>query len=766
MKKKSFLGYALLCMSFMHTVHAEPVKKIHVEGNSRLDKEAVIDYLPFNIGDNPTRIQVDSAVKALLGSDLFSNVQISSNGNGNYKVAVVENPIIAHIYFEGNDRYDDKTLEAEVVLHEGAMLTDARVKTSLLRLRDLYTKSGRFQASISPEIVERDDNRVDFIFKVSEGDVVYIQDINFLGNNAFSDSKLQSVIETSEDAWWRFFTSTSTYDEDRLAVDKSKLIEYYQQKGYIDFAVESATAELNAERDGFVVKFIVNEGKRYSIHNVTVNDTFTAVDKDEILEQIDQSDGDYYNRVDIRKNEEDIVLLLSDKGYPFVDVQGSVKRIDDNTIDLTYNITETEPAYIERIDVSGNSRTLEEVIRRRLSIVEGDALNRSLLQKSERDLRGTAYFSKVDFIERAGSQDGSVNMTVDVEEQSTGDVTFGVGFSTNDGPLGEISLSEKNFLGQGQQVRVGAVASGRRKEFDLSFTEPYLFGRDLSGGFDLYHTTTNYRQEASFQEQNSGFVLRSGFMIAEDLSLKPRYRLNFDEITNLAPGVSSVVQDSANRGGLIGSSLGYELIYDKRDDYLAPTEGYLLKLNNDLSGLGGDVKAGKAIASGQVFYTPIHDFTFSFEAEGGAVLPFGGYDLRIIDRHLLGGVSFRGFDVAGIGPRFIPTSGGAVLNDDAVGGSYFAVIRSEMLFPIPGLDDAGISGALFNDTGSLWGLDNIPNLNSQGTIEQSASIRSAVGLGINWRSPVGPIRLDFAQPFLKETYDKTQIFRFSAGSRF
>ena len=765
MDRKLLIGLFVFCTGFVQVLNAEPIKDIYVSGNSRLDKEAIINYLPFNVGDNPSREQVDSGVKALLRSDLFSNVKIASNGQGIYKISVVENPIIAKIYFEGNDRYDDETLGSEVVLREGAMLTEARVKTSLLRLRELYTKSGRLQASITPEMVEHDDNRIDFIFKITEGEVVYVENINFLGNHAFSDSKLRAMIETSEDAWWRFFSSSSTYDEDRLSLDKSKLMEFYQQKGYIDFAIESATAELNAERDGFVVKFVVNEGKRYSINNVRVNDSLTSVDKQEIFDEIDQSKGDYYNRSDVRKNEEDIVLLLSDKGYPFVDVQGNVKRTGDDTIDLVYDITETAPAYIERIEVSGNSRTLEEVIRRRLSIVEGDPLNRSLLQKSERDLRATGYFSKADFIERPGSQDGKVNMTVDVEEQSTGDVTFGVGFSTNDGPLGEISLSEKNFLGKGQKVRVGALLSGRREEFDLSFTEPYLFGRDLSGGVDLYHTTSNYRQEASFEEQSSGFVLRSGFMIIDDLSLSPRYRLNFDEIKNLASNVSAVIQDSANRGGLVGSSLGYEVVYDKRDDILAPTEGYILRLNNDLSGFGGDVKAAKAVVSGRILYTPVSNFTFSFEGESGAVVPFSNYDLRIIDRHLLGGASFRGFEVAGLGPRFIPAAG-QVLNDDAVGGSYFSVARSELTFPIFGLEDSGISGAVFNDTGSLWGLDNIPNLNSQGVVKKRASLRSSVGLGINWVSPVGPIRLDFTQPFLKEDYDRTEIFRFSGGSRF
>ena len=400
-----------------------------------------------------------------------------------------------------------------------------------------------------------------------------------------------------------------------------------------------------------------------------------------------------------------------------------------------------------------------------MSIVEGDPLNRSLLQKSERDLRGTGYFSKADFIERPGSQNGNTNMTIDVEEQSTGDVTFGLGFSTNNGPLGEISLSERNFLGRGQSVRLGALLSGRREEIDFSFTEPYLFGRDLSGGFDIYHITSNFRQEASFEEQSSGFVLRSGFMVAEDLSLRPRYRLNFDKISSVEPNVSAIIKESADRGGLIGSSLGYELVYDKRDDFVAPSEGYLLRLNNDFSGLGGDVKAIKAIASGTVFFTPANEFTFSFEVEGGAIVPFGGYNLRIIDRHLLGGASFRGFDIAGIGPRFQPSPGQG-LNDDAIGGNYFTVVRSELSFPIPWLEDAGISGALFNDTGSLWGIDNIPNISNQGTVEKGTTLRSSVGLGINWRSPVGPIRLDFAKAILKQDYDRTQFFRFSAGSRF
>ncbi|MEM6603295.1 MAG: outer membrane protein assembly factor BamA [Pseudomonadota bacterium] len=746
-------------------VAAETVKNFAVNGNSRLDKEAIIRYLPFSIGDNPDIQQIDSGVKALLASDLFSNVQITSDGVGNYLIDVVENPIIAKLYFDGNDRYDDDTLRSEVLLKEGAMMTDARVKASMLRLQDLYKRAGRYSTEVVPKIVKKPDNRVDFVFEIEEGEVVYIEDISIIGNRAFSDSRLRGIIDTKEDHWWRFFSSDSTFDEDRLAVDKSKLVEFYEEKGFADFIVESATATLTADKEAFIIKFVVNEGRRYQIRNVNIDDRLTDIELDDINEHVDQENEDYYNKKSVRKNEEDLVLFLSEQGYPFVDVRGEIERVGDTELDLTYVISESAPAYVERIDISGNVRTLDDVIRRKLSIVEGDPLNRSLLERSERDLRGTGFFSKVDLIERPGSEAGSVDMRVDVEEQSTGDITFGVGVSTIDNLLGEISLTERNFLGRGQYVRVGALLSGRRQEIDFGFTEPYLLDRDLSGGFDIYHTTTDLRQEASYDESNTGFVLRSGFLAAEDLSLRPRYKINYGEINNLNDQASAIVRDTADRGALISSSVGYEAIYDQRDDFIFPTEGYLLRVNQDLAGLGGDVKAFKTIASGKVFYTPLEKYTFSWELEGGAVFPFGGYDLRIIDRNLLGAASFRGFDIAGVGPRIVPSNPNE--NADAIGGTYFTILRSEVTVPLPGLDDFGMSGALFNDTGTIWNVDNIPSgVTNQNDVKDDANIRSSVGFGLNWTSPLGPIRLDFAYPVVKESFDREQVFRFSAGSQF
>ena len=747
---------------------AEPVRDISVSGNARFEAETAVNYLTFKIGDNPSPKDIDDSVKALLRSGVFSDAEIRSDGLGNYAVRIKENPVVAKVYFEGNDRFDDKTLQEEILIESGGMLTESKIKSSLIRLRDIYKKSGRYAAKIEPFVVEREDNRVDFIFKINEGEIVYIQDITFIGNKRFSDSRLRQVIESKEDAWWRFFTSNTSYDGDRLAVDKSRLTEFYRKNGFADFSVESGTAELNSERDAFILKFSVNEGKRYKINAIRIEDNLTDTPQEELFEYVKQEEDDYFNADKITESEDDLVLFLSERGYPFVDAQGVVTRLqggDDAKLDITYRISEGPPAYVERIDIKGNSRTVEDVIRRRLFVAEGDPLNRSLLEKSKRQLRGTGFFKELEVLEKEGSQPGYKNLDIKVEEQSTGDITFGAGFSTVDNILGEISLSERNFLGQGQYVRVAALFSGRREEFDFGFTEPYFLGRDLSAGFDLFHITTNFRQEASFDERNSGFVLRSGFRVGEDLTLRPRYKLNSSEITLRNSNVSQIVQDTAGRGNLIGSSVGYELAYDQRDDFLEPTSGYAFSVNQDISGLGGDIKALKSVGTGTLYYTPLEDFTFSWQFEGGSVFAFGGYDLRILDRYFIGGNSFRGFEVAGIGPRFIPNDP-TQFNDDPIGGAYYGVLRSELAVPLPGLDDFGMAGAFFNDIGSLWGVQNTPNVGTEGRIEKDTALRASAGFGLKWRSPMGPIRLDFSVPFLKKRYDRTQVFQFNAGSSF
>lgn len=761
---KKWVAFLLLALcGFTHLSYAEIVNSIDVKGNSRLDKETIIQYLPFTKGQDPSIEQVDGAVKSLLNIGVFSEAEITSNGAGAYLVHVKENPIVTKIFFEGNDRHEDEELMSEITLKKGEMLTQARIKSSISRLQSLYQKSGRYGAQIDPKMIEKEDNRVDVVFEILEGDIIYIEDISFIGNKAFSDSDLRSVITSKEDRFWRFFSSNSTYDEDRLALDKSQLVSYYKDRGFVDFIIEAATAEMTYDKKSFILKFVLHEGRRYEIDDIQINDELTDIPQDEIAYFFRQEIGDYFSQKNVTKTEEELVLFLSEKGYPFLDVRGDIKRNDDDHVTLTYNIRESAPEYVNNINIKGNMRTLDRVILRKLAIAERDPLNRSLVEKSKRDLRGTGYFSQVDFTERFGAEPGAVDIDVNVEEQSTGDVTFGLGYSTNDRALAEISLSERNFLGRGQNVRVRASTSGRREQLDLGFTEPYLFGRDLAGGFDVFHTVSNFSREASFEEQNTGLVLRTGFLAAENLTLRPRYKINYDKIENLNTNASAIARDAADRGGLLSSSVGYEAIYDRRNDIIVPTKGYMFRFNQDVAGLGGDVRAFKTVASGHYFYTPAEDYTFSFELEGGAVLPFGGYDLRILDRHLIGGGSFRGFEVAGVGPRYIPSS--ADENDDAVGGRYFSVLRSELSIPLPGLEDLGMSGALFNDTGSLWGLKNIPS-SLNGAIQNDFEIRSSVGFGLKWRSPVGPIRLDFSYPFMKQEYDRTEVFRFTAGSQF
>ncbi len=761
------VALSLMCFQTSTAALAEPVKSFSVDGATRFDADTAVNYLTFRKGDNPSRQDIDDSVKALLRSGVFSNAEITSDGSGAYTLRVKENPVVAKLYFEGNDRFDEKALKDEILIEEGGIVSESKIKSSLVRLQDLYKKSGRYAAKIEPFVINRDDNRVDFVFKIDEGEIVYIEDITFVGNRRFTDSRLRGLLESQEDAWWRFFTANTSFDEDRLAVDKTKLSDFYRKNGFVDFTVESAVAELNTDRDSFVLKFIINEGKRYEVNSVKVEDAVTNVPVDEIEDLIDLDNGDYYDANKATKAEDAIVLLLSSRGYPFVKAESVINRLpgEESKLDLVFKVTESDPAYVGRIEVNGNSRTVEDVIRRKMYIAEGDPLNRSLLERSKRELRGTGYFKTLEIEEKETDVPGTIDLVTQVEEQSTGDVTFGVGYSTTDSALGEVSLSERNFLGLGQYVRVGALFSGRRQEFDFGFTEPYFLGRDLSAGFDLYHTTTNFRNEASYDERNTGAVLRSGFNVGEDLTLQPRYRINQGSIQNLRDDVSAIVRDTADRGSLISSSLGYELRYDRRDDFIEPTSGYALSLTQDAAGVGGDVKLLKSVATGTLFYTPIEDFTFSWQLEGGSALSYGGYDARIIDRFFMGGNSFRGFEIAGLGPRFIPNNP-AKFNDDPVGGDYYGILRSEVSVPLPGLSDLGMQGVVFNDTGSLFGLDNAPDVSADGRIRDETSLRSSVGVGVKWRSPVGPIRLDFARPVLKERYDRTEVFRFSAGSSF
>jgi outer membrane protein insertion porin family len=735
------------------------IQKIVVSGTNRLDADTVKSYIALHEGDSYSIQKIDRSLKALYGIGLFSDVKITPQGSTLY-LDVKENPIVNHIGFEGNSRYDDEALKKEILLKPRAVYTKAKIQADTQRLMDLYRKAGRYSTTVTHKLVELDQNRLDVVFQVGEGDVNYIEKIKFMGNEAFSESNLRDQIDMREDRWWRFLSSSTTYDEDHMAVDKERLRQFYLSKGYADFQVISAVSELTEDKKGFEITYTIKEGNRYNINHVTVDSKLSGLNAKDLKDDLLVNDGDSFNMSLIQKSIDAMVIHAGRLGFPFVEIIPNIQKdAEGKKIDITLQVVEGRPVYVERIDIEGNVRTLDKVIRREFTLAEGDAFNRARLERSKRNLRGLGFFENVEILEQAGSTPDRVVLKVKVKEMSTGDITFGVGYSTTDSVLGQVSLTERNLLGTGQYVRASGALSGRRQEVDLSYTDPYFLDKQVAAGVDLFHVTNNYQDEASYDERNTGFGLHLGFDLGEFLKIKPYYRFSIDEISNIAPDASAIVRDA--EGKYSSSAIGYDLVYDRRDDIIQPTSGYLLSYKQDLIGLGGDVKALKSRMNGVYFYTPFEQYTFSFNIEGAVMGTFGGYKPRILDRYLIGGNTFRGFQVAGIGPRALATS---KTNDDALGGNYYLVSRNELSFPLSGLDELGISGALFSDVGSLWGVNNISS--SLGNYHDDMGLRASAGVGIKWASPMGPIRLDFAQPFVKKSYDKTEIFRFSAGSQF
>ena len=728
----------------------EPIAAIRIDGSQRIEPETIRSYMQLVPGDPFESERVDRALKNLFATGLFADVTLRREGN-TLVVQVVENPIINQLAFEGNQHIDDEALEAEVQLRPRVVYTQTRVQNDVRRILEIYRRSGRFAATVDPKVIELEQNRVDLVFEIDEGKITEVRRIDFVGNNAFGDGTLRGEIITRESAWYRIFSTVDTYDPDRLNVDREALRNFYLKEGYADFRVVSAVAELSPDRDAFFITFTVEEGERYRFGQVDVQTTLKDLDPESLRAEITTQEGDWYNAEEVEDSISQITDVVGELGYAFVDVRPRVERDRENRlINLTYEVQEGPRVFVERIDISGNVRTLDKVIRREFRLVEGDAFNTSKIRRTRQRIQNLGFFETVDIRTVPSDSPDKTLLEVEVQEQSTGELSFGVGFSTAEGPLGDVSVRERNLLGRGQDLRLGFVISGRRSQIDLSFTEPYFLDRPLAAGFDLFRTETN-RRESSFDETNLGGGLRLGYDITELLRQTLRYTISRNEITDIDSDASVAIQQQ--RGTTISSVIGQDLIYDRRDNRLDPREGYFLRLRNDLAGLGGDVSYLRS-RFGAGYYQPIGgDFVASVLGEVGYV--FGiGEDVRITDNFFLGGNSFRGFQTAGIGPRDLVT-------EDALGGNKFFVGTTELSFPLGLPEEFAIRGRVFSDFGTLLDSDF-----KSATSVDDGSLRVSIGTGLSWRSPFGPIAIDFAVPLVKESFDQEELFRFSVGTRF
>ncbi|WP_439815915.1 outer membrane protein assembly factor BamA [Zavarzinia sp. CC-PAN008] len=727
------------------------ISAITVEGNQRIEDATVRSYMELKPGDTVDAARVDDAIKALYATGLFGDVRIRTEG-GTMIVSVVENPVINRIAFEGNDDLSDSALEKETQLRPRVIYTRSKVQADVQRLIELYRRSGRFAAAVEPKVVQLPQNRIDLIFEIDEGPKTGIARINFVGNKIYDDGDLREVITTRETAWWRFFSSSDSYDPDRLTYDREMLRKYYLARGYADFRVVSAVAELTRDRQDFIITFTVDEGEQYTFGKIDVDSRLPDVKAEEMQPLLRTVEGDTYNADLIDKTIDDLTFQAGRLGYAFVEIRPRVRRDrEQRLISLTYEIEEAPRVYVERIDIAGNTRTLDRVIRREFRLVEGDAFNTAKLERSKQRLNSLGFFEKVNVTQVEGSAPDRTIVNVEVQEKSTGELSLGAGYSTSESVVGDIAIRERNLLGRGQDLRLGLSLSSRRSQIDLSFTEPYFLDRNIAAGFDIYNINRDLQDEAQYDQKVLGFGLRAGFPLSEYTRLLLRYTIRQDTIDNVGPFASRVVREA--EGTEVTSSIGYQIGYDERDSSVNPTRGYNAAFGQDFAGIGGTVTYLRAQANAGYYYPFLDDVIGSIKAEVGYIWGLGE-DVRLNDRFYVGGNNMRGFERGGIGPRDITTT-------DSLGGNLYFVGSAEVTFPLGLPSEYGIKAAAFTDFGTLTEIDS-----TIATVRDSGLIRISAGVGVSWDSPFGPVRVDLGQAILKEDYDKTQFFRFNFGTRF
>ncbi len=746
---------------------------MRIEGIQRIEPETVRSYLLLQPGDAWDAERVDRSLKALFATGLFADVKLIREGN-TLVVRVVENPIINRIAFEGNSKISDKDLNAEVQARARVVYTRTRVQNDVRRILELYRRQGRFAATVEPKIIQLPENRVDVVFEINEGPSTGVRAINFVGNRKFSDSTLRGAVETKESRWYRFLSTSDNYDPDRVAYDRELLRKFYLSEGYADFRVVSAVAELTPDRDAFILTFTVDEGERYRFGKIDVDISLKDLPSDAVLPLLTVRPDDWYNAEAVERSISVLTDALGNRGYAFVEIRPEVTRNrEEHTVDINFRVQEGPRVYVERIDITGNVRTLDKVIRREFRLVEGDPFNTTRMQRSKERIQNLGFFKKVEVTNAPGSAPDRTVIVADVEEQSTGELTLGVGFSSSDGPLVDVHVRERNFLGRGQDLRLGTVLSFRSQQADISFTEPYFLDRNIAAGVDLFAIRTSPTTSVfsggtpAYQQTSFGGALRAGYQVTENLRQTWKYTARSDDITDVASDASLFIQLQA--GTRQTSAIGQVLLYDRRDNRLEPTDGYYASIGNDFAGVGFGVKYLRNKANVGYYYSVLPQWVLSLTGEAGYIFGWGGDPVFLQDNFFVGGDNLRGFQAAGVGPRDI-------VSGDPLGGTKYYLGTVALGVPLPLPKELGISGRVFTDFGTLWDTD-VKNqtftpqqLAATGgvppDVKDTAAIRMSAGVGVTWRSPVGPIRLDVAYPFKKESFDKTQIFHVSFGTRF
>ncbi|ANP47889.1 outer membrane protein assembly factor BamA [Candidatus Viadribacter manganicus] len=769
------------------------IRRVLVEGNQRIEPATISSYLQVGPGDTFDPERIDMSIKTLFATGLFSDVQIEQRGS-DLVVVVSENPIINRVVFEGMRTLDEEDLEGEVQARPRSVFTPARAQADVQRILDVYRRNGRFAAQVTPQVRELDQNRVDLIFEVDEGPVTGVRDINFIGNEEFSDRRLRDAIVTTESTWMNFFSNNDNYDPDRLEYDREQLRQFYNNRGYADFRVVSAVAELTPDQRDFFITFTVDEGVQYEFGEITIQTELNRLPEPLLRAVNPIRPGTVFRGDQIEDAIDAMTYVAGTVGYANVQITPVVERDrETRKVNITFEVDEGPRTFIERIDIVGNTRTVDRVIRREMRVSEGDAFNRVLLDRSQAQIRSLGFFTDVKVEDADGSQPDRSVVTVTVEEQSTGEFAFAAGYSSTESFLFDVSVTERNLRGRGQFLRLRASSSSQRQQLDLRFTEPRFMGREIAAGFDLYSLRTDFLDQSSFENQSTGIGLRTGFRIGERTNLGLTYSLIQDDTqiadvyidhdsNILTPDVNQCDAVNVSRpllcdqeGTFITSVLGFQVNWDRRNSPVNATRGFNLDFSQDVAGLGGEVNYLRTELEGGIYYGLPYGFRALFRGSAGVIAGWNGDNVRINDRFFKGGSSFRGFDVAGIGPRQLlvdDITGEIVQRGDAVGGNAYAIGTLQLDVPLPLPESFSLGSALFVDFGTLGYLDaaNRQTVDLAGAnrliVDDSASLRVAAGVSIFWDSPFGPVQFDFAQPLQYEDYDRREQFRFSTRTSF
>lgn len=731
----------------------EVIEQIRIEGTQRIEPETVHSYMLIRAGDSYHETRVDQSLKALFATGLFADITIERSGN-TLIVRVVENPIISNVAYEGNKSVDDDTLEEELQLKALSVYSRTKVQSDVQRILTLYRRRGYFAATVAPSIVQHQENRITLVYEVTEGPVAGIRRISFVGNKLFSDKELRGIVLSRVWEWYRFWAQDDTYDPDRLTFDRELLRRFYLRNGYAEFTVVSAVAEITPDREAFFITFTVDEGERFRFGQISIRSELKKFDANLLRKAVKTLEDDWYNSDKVDATVDNITDALGKFGYAFVDVRPLVGRDRKNKkVKLTYHIKEGSRVYVDRINIRGNERTVDRIVRREMRFAEGDAFNAAKMNRSKQRIESLDYFEKVEVTKEVGDRSDRADINVDLEEKSTGDFSIGIGFSTSSGGLLELRVQERNLLGKGQTLGLVVSFAERQQEQSLSFTEPYIFGQEIGGGFDLFRRSIDEGDFSSFKLEQTGFTIRTGYRLSEHLRESWRYTVQRDNIRDVPITASRFVRDQ--EGDFTASVVGHTIQYDRRDRSVRTTEGYFTALKTDIAGLGGNVEFLRNSLSAGYFYPLDTDrkWITSLNTTVGYVAKIGSNDLRINDRFFLGGDNLRGFEDSGVGPRDITTN-------DSLGGNFIYIGSFEMKVPL-GFESSGVTAVLFMDFGGLTGVDA-----SGPEVRDKASLRLSSGFGVSWESPFGPLRVDFGIPILKEDFDEVEVFRFSFGRVF